>query len=325
MWTRHLYLRDRVAAVSNRVAEVTNGQPLEVLAHGRRFLKVKTAKGEVGWLPERAVIDAKIYGDFAQLAQQHKDDPSVATGTLRDDLYMHSAPGRDTDRFYLLPGNAKVQMLVRASMPRTPLPGASAKAGEPGEPPPVIMEDWWLVRDSQGHTGWVLGSRVDPDVPYDVAQYSEGQRMLGAYVLKKVTDPESDTPDHQVPLYLTVLGPPKSGLPYDFNEVRVFTWNLRRHRYETAFRLRPIQGYLPIRFSSQPGPHGTEPVFSFQISSSPDVSIDSETGIAKPIDPRTVSFALRDTQVRRTGADKAPIPLVRTPDERSKLRAKARR
>lgn len=321
VWTRQMFLRDRVAAVSNRVAEVTNGQPLEVLAHGKRFLKVKTAKNEIGWIPERAVIDATTYDGFVQLANEHKDNPVVATGTLRDDIYAHLKPGRDTDRFYLLPGNAKVQMLARASVPRTSLPGPPARPAkpgdqQPGEPPPVVMEDWWLVRDAQGRTGWILGNRVDADVPDDVAQYSEGQRIVGAYVLTKVTDPEASTPDHQVPVYLTVLGPPKSGLPYDFNEVRVFTWSLRHHRYETAYRLRPIQGYLPVLLSSQPGPHGTEPVFSFQISSSPDVSIDPDTGIAKPINPRTISFALRDTQVRRTGEDKAPIPLMHMENEK---------
>ncbi|MDE3186355.1 MAG: SH3 domain-containing protein [Acidobacteriota bacterium] len=317
VWTRQMYLRDRVAAVSNRVAEVTNGQPLEVVEHGRRFLKVKTAKNEIGWIPERAVIDAATYDGFSRLASQHKDDPVVATGTLRDDMYLHLTPGRETDRFYLLPGNAKVQMLVRASIPRTPLPGpaqpAKPAAQVPGEPPAapsIIMEDWWLIRDAEGRAGWLLGNRVDVEVPDEIGQYAEGQRIVGAYVLTRVTDPEASTPNHEVPVYLTVLSPYKAGLPFDFDQIRVFTWSLKRHRYETSYRLRPIQGYLPVRLSSQPGPQGTEPVFSFQISNSADVAIDPETGIARPVNPRTISYALRDTQVRRTGADMAPIPLM---------------
>ncbi len=352
VWTRQMYLRDRVAAVSNRVGEVTNGQPLEVLEHGRRFLKVKTQKNEIGWIPERAVIDSKTYDGFAQLASQHGKDPVVATATLRDDIYLHVSPGRDTDRFYLLAGNAKVQLLVRASVPKTsatrpavaarpaaaaPAPGknsAPAGAGQPSarppnptpakpvlgapEPPPVVMEDWWLVRDAQGHTGWLLASREDVDVPDDIAQYAEGQRIVGAYVIAKVIDPEASTPNHEVPEYVTALSPPKFGLPYDFDQIRVFTWSLKRHRYETAYRLRPIQGFLPIRITSEPAPGGTEPVFSFQISESPNLAVDPDTGIVRPVAPRTISYALRDTLVRRVGTDLAPLALTRSADEKSK-------
>jgi hypothetical protein len=323
---RQMYLHDRVAAVSNRVAQVENGQPLEVLEHGRRFLKVKTEKNEIGWIEERAVIDGKAFQAFESLADQHKKDPVVATATLRDDMYLHLAPGRDAERFYLLAGNAKVQLLVRASVLKTPVPGsmpapkpatpapgaaapAAGAAALPAQPEPPPMEDWWLVRDGKGHAGWLLSGRLDVDVPDEVGIYAEGQRVVGAYVLNKVFDPDSSAPDHQVPQYVTVLSPPKSGLPYDFDQVRVFTWSLRHHRYETAFRLHPIQGFLPVKTSFQTAPGGSAPVFSFQIASGPNVATDASTGITRPASPRTISYIMNDTQVRRTGSDMGPIPV----------------
>jgi hypothetical protein len=370
VWTRQMYLRDRVAAVSNRVAEVTNGEPLEVLEHGKRFYRVKTPKNEMGWIPERAVIDGKTYDAFAQLAAQHKSDPVVAVGTLRDDIYIHVSPGRDTDRFYLLPGNEKVQMLVRASIAKNatpaPAPRPPAKTAPPGKtaaapataapakqpakepakepvsteadkdddvkteaaeakPPaePPALEDWWLIRDGQGRAGWVLGGRVDVDVPDDVAQYAEGQRIVGAYVLAKVHDEEANTPNHEVSEYVTALSPPKSGLPFDFDQIRVFTWSVKRHRYETAFRVHPIQGFLPLRVGSTTDAKETDPTFSFLISGSQDLAIDPNTGIARPANPRTINYAMRDTAVRRIGPDMAPIPTMHEPGEKEKAKGKA--
>jgi hypothetical protein len=360
--SRQMYLHDRVAAVSNRVGQVTNGQQLEVLEHGRRFLKVKTERNEVGWIEQRAVIDSESYDAFAKLATLHKDDPVVATGSVRDDIYLHISPGRNTDKFYLLPENGKVQLLARASVPKAasnapaepakrsapgsapgpataakslasspakqspatqppPVPSAAADAetaSDEPESPPVPMEDWWLVRDSQGHAGWLLAGRVDVDVPEEIGQYAEGQRIVGAYVLTRVTDAQANVPNNQVPEFVTALSPPKSGLPFDFDQIRVFTWSLKRHRYETAFRIRPIQGYLPVRVSTQPSASGTEPVFSFQISSTPNVAIDPNTGISRPLNPRTISYAMRDTQVRRIGPDLAPIPTTHLPGEKQK-------
>jgi hypothetical protein len=355
---RQTYLHDRVAAVSNRVAQVSNGEQLEVLEHGRRFLKVKTPKNEIGWIEQHAVIDQDDYSQFAKLAEQYKNDPAVASAVLRDDVYLHAAPGRDTQRFFLLAGNTKVQLLIRASVAKlapgahrpaapqgtTPETGATAKPAEPKavepkavvpkaaapktaapaagaelEPPPPLMEDWWLVKDGQGNYGWVLSGRMDVDVPDSVAQYAEGQRIVGAYVLTTIHDDNADTPNHEVPEYVMLLEPPKNGLPYDFDQVRVFTWSRNHHRYETAFRLHPIQGFLPVNITRVAGPTkdgAMVPAFGVKIASSADVSVDPQTGITRPANTRTINFVLMDTVVKRVGPDMAPIPAMHSAEEK---------
>ncbi|MGA3161770.1 MAG: SH3 domain-containing protein [Terracidiphilus sp.] len=347
---RQMYLHDRVAAVSNRVAEVTNGQPLEVLEQNRRFLKVKTEKNEIGWIEERAVIDGKTFHAFDRLSQEHRQDPVVAGGTLRDEIYLHLTPGREAERFYLLGANTKVQLLARASVTRAvpgsgqaskPLtlpPGPTANAPTPrsgskpaaksathagaAHPPSQpdagqpLVEDWWLVRDDQGRAGWLLAGRLDVDVPDEIASYAEGQRYVGAYVFNKVLDKTASTPDHEVPQYVTVLSPTRAGLPFDFDQVRVFTWNLRHHRYETAFRLHPIQGYLPVRVT--PASAGNAPTFSFQIASGPNMTTDPATGITRPDSPRTITYKMDDTRAVRIGNDLGPIPTSHMPESKPK-------
>jgi hypothetical protein len=214
------------------------------------------------------------------------------------------------------------------------------------------MEDWWLVRDSKGHTGWLLANRVDVDIPDEVGAYAEGQRMVGAYPLTKVTDyvsengekeghrpdrkrgqkseskaasgdgPEAANPlvQKEITEYVTALTPPHNGLPYDFDQIRVFTWSLNHHRYETAFRLRGVQGYFPIKFSQEMVNGQSEPVFSFQIASGPDVTIDADTGIARPANPRTIAFRLEGNMIKRTGSDQNPITVIHDADDQAKAK-----
>jgi SH3-like domain-containing protein len=349
---RQMYLHDRVAAVSNRVAEVTNGQRLEVLEQNRRFLKVQTEKNEIGWIEERAVIDGKTFQAFEQLGVQHRQDPVVASGVLRDEIYLHLTPGRDAERFYLLADKTKVQLLERASVPKvapgsgqsqsaqapqagqgakTPSQGSGSKstaksatpgaAHIPGQPDAgsPVFEDWWLVRDDQGRTGWMLSSRMDVDVPDEIASYAEGQRYVGAYVLNKIVDSAASTPNHQVPQYVTVLAPPKAGLPFDFDQVRVFTWSTRHHHYETAFRLHPIQGYLPVLVT--PASDGVAPTFSFQIANGPNMTTDVATGITRPASPRTITYEMNDTRAVRIGSDRASIPFNHLPESKPKSKS----
>src|SRR5690348_7523672 len=99
--------------------------------------------------------------------------------------------------------------------------------------------------DPQMRVGWVLGRALYLVIPEEIAQYSEGQRIVAAYTLDEVQDG-----DKKVPEYL-VLFTEKEGLPYDYSQARVFTWNARKHRYETAYRERDLAGVLPVQLGRQ--------------------------------------------------------------------------
>ncbi|WP_446745839.1 SH3 domain-containing protein [Silvibacterium acidisoli] len=320
------FLRDRLAAVSNRVAEVTNGQRLAVLEHNRRFFKVKTEKNEVGWVDEHAVITQQVFDQFEALKQQHAHDALIATGTLRDDSYLHVAPGRKTDRYLLLSENAKLQMLVRASVEKPvpaqavpvpkpidkPLPVAKKgkQSQQPQAPAGPPMQDWWLVRDGQGNAGWVLSRMIDIDIPDEISGLAEGQRYVGAYRLTTVNDPDSNFPDKKAPEYVVLLNSWKDGLPYDFDQVRVFTWNTRKHRYETAFRDRNLEGYLPVTVGSDVFNGQTEPTFSFKVADGDDVSIDPASGATRPAKFDSESYRMEGVLVKRVGGPAAATPAV---------------
>lgn len=316
---KQTFLRDRVAAVSNRTGTVSNGDRLVVLEHSRRFVKVRTAQGEVGWIDEKAVATEEVAGQFDALAKEHAKDPVVGNATVRDEVYVHVAPGRDTERFFRLNEGDKLSLLSRASLEKVvpggaPKPAADAKGKDvPAGPLPPVMEDWWLVRDGQGHTGWLYSRMMDVDAPDALVRYAEGQRIVGAYILDHVNDPESGVlkdgqVDPDVPEYVTVLGPYKAGQPYDFDQVRVFYWNLKKHRYETAFRERNIAGYLPVTVKKMTDPYGKAqnattpmPGFSYRLLAAGEAipSPDPKTGVVKPGKLVEKTYRLEGNTVRR--------------------------
>jgi hypothetical protein len=372
---RQVYLHDRVAAVSNRVGMVTNGEALLVLEKGKRFTKVQTPKGEIGWLEDHSIIDDQMYSQFDALNKKHHDDAPVARGTLRDDLYLHLLPGRETPHFLVLPGNTKLDLLQRGAVART-VPGAP-KPAAPAAPKPAdakqagpaanagtamqteaaaapVMEDWWLVRDAAGRCGWLLSRQIDVDVPDEVAVYAEGQRMVAAYPLAKVMDSgverksakkgvkseklaKAEAEDAAVQAatpvehteYVTVLAPLRNGLPYDYDQIRVFTWSLNHHRYETAFRLRGVRGYLPVKVGQDPvmkDQNGQPmPTFTAEIAPGPgsNIYVDPDTGVIRPTAPRKISFRLEGNLIRRIGPDLAPIVADHEGEDPDSAKAKA--
>jgi Bacterial SH3 domain len=184
-----------------------------------------------------------------------------------------------------------------AQPPATPAAKTSPSAAKTKESPPPkpVVEDWYLVRNSAGRLGWVLLRMIDLDIPVEVAQYAEGQRIMGYFVLNTVPDG-----DKQVPQYLVLLNEPKDGLPWDYNQVRVFTWGRGHHHYETAYRERNLEGFFPVKTGHQVfGREGDLPTFT----------IRKETDEGKLVD---FTYKLNGPIVRR----------VLTPEEEAAEKAK---
>lgn len=264
-------LRDQVAAVYNRVGTVKNGERVEVLEREKRFARVRTSTGLEGWIEQRYLVDQKTYDGLQQLTADNKNDPVQAPGVLRNDTNLHVTPGRETEHLYQLASGAKVSILKRASAEKQigGLPAAKPIAistpGNRTKEPEPILEDWYLVRDDQGRVGWVLARMVDEDVPLDVAQYAEGQRFVAFFVLDQVPDNQNGV-QNNVPQYLCVMTEPHDGLPYDFDQIRVFTWNTKRHRYETAYREHGLNGFLPVTVGNENfDKEGTLPIFTIRV------------------------------------------------------------
>ena len=72
--------------------------------------------------------------------------------------------------------------------------------------------------------------------------------------------------EKKVPQYLVLFSENKDGMPFDFNQIRVFTWNVKRHRYETAYREHGLNGVLPVTVSHETfDKEGDLPVFVVRV------------------------------------------------------------
>jgi len=133
--------------------------------------------------------------------------------------------------------------------------------------------------------GWVLGRMLDVDIPLEIAQYAEGHRTVASFVLDQVTDG-----DKKVPQYLVLLTENKDGMAFDFNQIRVYTWNVRRHRYETAYRERNLNGALPVTLTHESfDKEGELPVFIVRVKDDAGNLLERKYKLNTPIVRRVLA------------------------------------
>ncbi|WP_031498011.1 SH3 domain-containing protein [Bryobacter aggregatus] len=110
---------------------------------------------------------------------------------------------------------------------------------KPSTAPTQQMDDLSLIRTKDGKVGWVLTNGLFLEVPDDVAQYAEGSRITSYFSMGEVMDEDRK---HNHWLWTTQS---QRYAPTDFDGLRLFTYNTRRHRYETAYRERNLRGFFP--------------------------------------------------------------------------------
>jgi hypothetical protein len=295
-------LRDQVAAIYNRVGTVKNGERVEIIDREKRFARVRTATGLEGWMEQRYLVDQKTYDGLQKLTAENQTAPAQAPGVLRNDTNLHITPGRESDHLYQLASGAKVAILKRAVAEKQTGTAQVARpvASRPDAKTPSgpVLEDWLLVRAAEGRVGWVLSRMVDVDVPLDIATYGEGQRFVAFFVLNEVQEGGG-----KIPQYLCLLTEPRDGLPYDYDQVRVFTRNVRKKRYETAYRERGLNGVLPVTLTQETfDKEGTLPVFILRVRDDAGNIVERKYKLNTPIVRRVLApgeVPTRSTRKRR--------------------------
>lgn len=131
--------------------------------------------------------------------------------------------------------------------------GKEATAGKPEKPTRPVMEDWTLVRTESHQIGWVLSHNLMMSIPDDVAQYANGKHITSYFDLGVVNDEKYGQKHNWLWTTASELQ------NFEFDSWRVFLWNRRRHRYETSYRQRDLEGYFPVEVDpadpADPGSH----------------------------------------------------------------------
>lgn len=143
--------------------------------------------------------------------------------------------------------------------PKTPGNWLALSRRAASESAPLKYDDWTLVRTPEGKAGWVLTRMLIMSIPDEVAQYADGKRIMAYFAVGSVKDRDK-TKNHW--LWATMAHPLS---PYDFDWIRMFVYNPRRHRYETSYIERELRGYYPILMQEVVNSEGMKtPGFTFE-------------------------------------------------------------
>ncbi|MGH6864295.1 MAG: SH3 domain-containing protein, partial [Methylocella sp.] len=286
------YVGERTATLWSSVAQVR--EPLDTLHYGDRVdvvgkrndsVKVRTVAGELGWVEGRYLMEPALWQRSIKLLKQVTPMIVQARGRTKVQTNLRVAPGRTQARLYQFGRGVPVEVVGRAVADWVQV---SDERDSGSEPPETKKEDWFLVRalatrppgESNSNAsemattrpgdqtvpiaGWVIARFVELDLPDPIRDEttSTNIRPIAWFELNRVGDPASG----DKPQYLVAGARGPEGQACDFTTLRVYTWNARKERYETAFIENNLCGQLPVAVGKGPK---DEPEFRFHEMDNP--------------------------------------------------------
>jgi len=280
------YVGERTATLWSSVAQVR--EPLNTLHYGDRVdvvarrndsIKVRTSAGELGWVEGRYLMDTALWQRSTKLLKQVVPMPVQAHGRTKVATNLRVEPGRTQARLYQFGRGIPVEIVGRSVADWTQVNDEKESTNEGQD---AKKEDWFLIRglatrppsDSTARAaettttapgdqtlpiaGWVIARFIELDLPDPVRDgaSSANIRPVAWFDLNRISDPAGDKVQY---LLAGARGP--EGQPCDFTTLRVYTWNLKKERYETAFIENDLCGKLPIHVGKGPK---DEPEFRFR-------------------------------------------------------------
>jgi hypothetical protein len=232
----------------------------------------------------RLLLEPELWQRSVKLLTAAKAMPVQARGRTKVQTNLRVEPGRTQPRLYQFGRGVPVEVVARAVADWV----QASDERENKEAQESKKEDWFLVRglatrppgeasarSSESNTttqpgdqtvpiaGWVVARFVELDLPEPVREgmASANVRPIAWFELNRVESPSGDKPQ-----YLVAGTRNSEGQFCDFTVLRVYTWNQKRTRYETAFIENNLCGQMPIRLDK--GPKG-EPEFRFRQMNGP--------------------------------------------------------
>jgi Bacterial SH3 domain len=254
-----------MAQVREPLAVLSYGDRVDTLAKRNDFVKVKIANGTVGWVDSRLLMDPPLWQRCEQLLKRAESLPVQASGRTKVATNLRVDPGRTAPRLYQFGRGVPVQIVARAAADWIQV----SDEKESGEPQETKKEDWFLIRgvatrppgetsartsvpstttvpgdQTQPIAGWVIARFLELDVPDPVREGANASnlRPIAWFELNQVDDPSGEKPQ-----YLMAAARGAEGQSCDFSVLRVYTWNRKKSRYETAFIENYLCGSMPIR------------------------------------------------------------------------------